>query len=368
MMMALAAAFGAAFVAGAMFVILLQVYLMFRVITLPALHREKIGKKYAPATIPQKLLKAVTNEDWKKERDTLLVANLASQFLFREWKESALIRRKVLSKLQIREIDFGNDFVSVNKIAVENVTLHEIWKTIEELDVFCHVEYPGGFTIGIDAELNMGALASVVIKVQHLALKGRLQFSRKPYTHWSFACYEEPKVSLTVESSLQGQNYPQLARAVTGLVRRELRAKFNLPTYSIAIKPFFLIPELRVLSTHHEKLSQNGTLGDHGRGVLEADELEWIDMDEVLGTPWQSISLELLKPVGTAVGVEFRNKTVEGRRREVVYVESLARNSPLAAGGLQVGDLISTIDGIRIVDFKQAAKVLSKAGQAVSAY
>ncbi|XP_049522385.1 PDZ domain-containing protein 8-like [Dermacentor silvarum] len=213
-MMVLGAAFAASCLAGAIFVLLLQVYLMFRAMTLPALHREKVGKKYAPATIPQKLLKAVQAEDWKKERDTLLVANLASQFLFREWKESALIRRvffskinkafravlrgpasKVLSKLQIREIDFGNDFVSVNKMAVESVTLHEIWKTIEELDMFCSFEYPGGFSIGIDAELSMGALASVVIKVQHLAIKGRLQFSRKPYTHWSFAFYE---VSCTV--------------------------------------------------------------------------------------------------------------------------------------------------------------------------
>ncbi|KAH6937254.1 hypothetical protein HPB50_026208 [Hyalomma asiaticum] len=372
-MIVLGAAFGASFLAGAIFVLLLQVYLMVRVVTLPALHREKVGKKYTPATIPQKLLKAVTNEDWKKERDTLLVANLASQFLFREWKDSALIRRvffskmnkafravlrgpagKVLSKLQVREIDFGNDFVSLNKIAVESVTLHEIWKTIEELDVFCNIEYPGGFSIGIDAELSTGALASVAVK--------------------------EPRVSITVESSIQGQNYPQLARAVTGLVRRKLRSKFNLPTYAIAIKPFFLIPELRVLSTHHEKLSQNGTLEitvvECSRLVLcegsfqlycmiSLDELEWIDMDEVLGTPWQNICLELFKPAGTAIGVEFRNKTVEGRRREVVYVESLSRNSPLAAGGLQMGDLIVTIDGIRIVDFKQAAKVLSKAGEQV---
>ncbi|XP_049522384.1 PDZ domain-containing protein 8-like [Dermacentor silvarum] len=99
--------------------------------------------------------------------------------------------------------------------------------------------------------------------------------------------------------------------------------------------------------------------------MISLDELEWIDMDEVLGTPWQNISLELFKPVGVAIGVEFRNKTVEGRRREVVYVESLARNSPLAAGGLLVGDLIVTIEGVRIVDFKQAAKVLSKAGEQV---
>ncbi|XP_065282940.1 PDZ domain-containing protein 8-like [Dermacentor albipictus] len=387
------------FLFGAAVVLLVQAYYIFRVLALPALPREKVGKKYAPATIPQKLLKAVKAEDWKKERDTLLVANLASQFLFREWKESALIRRvsfskinkafravlrgpasKVLSKLQIREIDFGNDFVSVNKIAVESVTLHEIWKTIEELDMFCSFEYPGGFSIGIDAELNVGAQASVVIKVNRLAAKGRLQFSRKPYTHWSFALYEEPKVSITVESSLQGQNYPQFARAVTGLVRRKLRSKFNLPTYVIAIKPFFLIPELRVLSTHHEKLSQTGTLEitvvECSRLVLcegsfqlycmiSLDELEWIDMDEVLGTPWQNISLELFKPVGVAIGVEFRNKTVEGRRREVVYVESLTRNSPLAAGGLMEGDLIAAIEGVRIVDFKQAAKVLSKAGEQV---
>lgn len=60
----------------------------------------------------------------------------------------------------------------------------------QELDVFCNIEYPGGFSIGIDAELSTGALASVAIKVHHLAVKGRLQFSRKPYTHWSFACYE----------------------------------------------------------------------------------------------------------------------------------------------------------------------------------
>ncbi|XP_077520149.1 PDZ domain-containing protein 8-like [Amblyomma americanum] len=278
-MIILGVVFMASFLAGAVFVFLVQLYIFIRVATTPTKAREKVGKRYAPTNIPQKLLKAVQSGEWKKERDSLLVANLAGQFLFREWKESTLIRRvffskmnkafrtvlrgpagKVLNKLQVREIDFGNDFVTVNKIAVESVTLHEIWKTIEELDVFCSVEYPGGFSIGIDAELSMGAVASVVIKVNRIAFKGRLQFSRKPYTNWSFAFYEEPKVAITVESSLQGQNFPQLARAVTGMVRRKLRSKFNLPTYMIMVKPFFLLPELRVQSTHHEKLSQTGTL------------------------------------------------------------------------------------------------------------
>ncbi|KAK8763364.1 hypothetical protein V5799_034026 [Amblyomma americanum] len=250
-MIILGVVFMASFLAGAVFVFLVQLYIFIRVATTPTKAREKVGKRYAPTNIPQ-----------------------------------------------VREIDFGNDFVTVNKIAVESVTLHEIWKTIEELDVFCSVEYPGGFSIGIDAELSMGAVASVVIKVNRIAFKGRLQFSRKPYTNWSFAFYE---------------------------VRRKLRSKFNLPTYMIMVKPFFLLPELRVQSTHHEKLSQTGTLEvtvvECSRLVLcegsfqlycmiSLDELEWIDMDEVLGTPWQSFTLELFKPAGAALGVEFKNEPV----------------------------------------------------------
>ncbi|XP_077560421.1 uncharacterized protein LOC144175193 [Haemaphysalis longicornis] len=99
--------------------------------------------------------------------------------------------------------------------------------------------------------------------------------------------------------------------------------------------------------------------------MISLDESEWIDMDEVLGTPWRLITLELFKPAGMAVGVEFKNKKVEGRPRECVYVENMSRNSPFAAGGLQLGDLIVSIEAVRIIDYKQAAKVLSKSGEQV---
>ncbi|KAM7290612.1 hypothetical protein ISCGN_027228 [Ixodes scapularis] len=94
------------------------------------------------------------------------------------------------ASFHLRELDFGNDFITLTKLAVEDVTLHEAWKTIEDLDIFCSVDYAGGFSLAVDAELIIGGLAGLAIKVNHFSGKGRVQFARKPYTHWSFAFYE----------------------------------------------------------------------------------------------------------------------------------------------------------------------------------
>ncbi|CAN8006104.1 unnamed protein product, partial [Ixodes hexagonus] len=389
-----------AFFLGVAATIGFQLYGFYKVIKLPPRSRTKPNKKFAPIHLPQKLLRLVQSGDWRKEREPLVVANLVLQFLFREWKDSIFLRRTFLSivsrgiqdaqkgaagrifdRIQLRELDFGNDFITVTKIAVESVTLQEAWKTIEDLDIFCSVDYAGGFSVAVDAELIIGGLASLAVKVNHFSGKGRVQFVRKPYTHWSFAFYEEPKVIITVESSIQGQNFPQIANIITGQIRRVLRSKHTLPTYRIKVKPFFLMPELRILFPQHEKISMSGTLEitivECSRLVLcegsfqlycmiSIEESQWINMDKVVGAPWIPIELEILKSRSQALGIEFKQRLVEGKYRECVIVDTIAPTSPFLAGGLLEGDVVISIKGTEVTDAKQAIRLLSKAGEKIT--
>ncbi|KAK8785976.1 hypothetical protein V5799_007657, partial [Amblyomma americanum] len=160
----------------------------------------------------------------------------------------------------LREFDLGSDFLTFTKISVDDVILHETWKTLEEVDIFLNLDYAGGVTLAVDAELIIGGVASLAVKVNHFSAKSRLQFSRKPYTHWSFAFYEEPKIVISVESSLQGQSFPQIANIITSTIRRTLRIKHTIPSYKIRIKPFILLPDLRIAPPLQEKISHKGKL------------------------------------------------------------------------------------------------------------
>ena len=46
--------------------------------------------------------------------------------------------------------------------------------------------------------------AYVCVRVNHVSGKGRLRFSRLPYTHWSFAFLQEPDLELEVTSRFEG--------------------------------------------------------------------------------------------------------------------------------------------------------------------
>jgi hypothetical protein len=62
----------------------------------------------------------------------------------------------------------------------------------------------------------------------------RLQFTRHPYTHWSFSFYNDPIIELEVESHFQGR---QLQSNITSLIvnqiKKAIRRKHTLPNYKI---------------------------------------------------------------------------------------------------------------------------------------
>ncbi|XP_064481658.1 PDZ domain-containing protein 8-like isoform X2 [Ornithodoros turicata] len=387
-----------AFLLGFVVSTVLLLFVFYLLIKLPKQQRTKPFQQFFPIHLPQKLLKLVQSSNWKKQRQTVIVMNLIMQCIFREWKDSITLRRVVLSKLnkefadmvqrgaagkllekiQLRELDFGTDFLTITRVAVENVTLHDTWKTIEELDVFLALEYAGGFTLAVDADLIIGGQVSLSVKITHLSGKARLQFSRKPYSHWSFAFYEEPKVEISIESSIQGQNFPQIPNIIMSQIRRVLRAKHTLPNYRIRFKPICLFPELRINPPLKEKLCQTGQLEVTvvecsrlvlGEGsyqlycMLSLDESQWINMDKLVGTPWINLELEIQRP--KSAGIELKQALIEGKFREVVMVESVSPDSSFAAAGVIPGDVITFIRNQEVTDAKQALKLFSKGGEKV---
>lgn len=390
----------AGFFFGAFMMIALELFGFYKSVKLPPRPRTKPFAKFLPIHLPQKLLRLVQPGNWSKQRGFLIVANLLAQFLFREWKDSIFLRRlllsaiskglqeaqrgaagKIFERIQLREFDLNSDFITFTKISVDDVILHDTWKTLEEVDIFISLDYAGGVTLAVDAELIIGGVASLAVKVNHFSAKSRLQFSRKPYTHWSFAFYEEPKIVISVESSLQGQSFPQIANIITSTIKRTLRNKHTIPSYKIRIKPFILLPDLRIAPPLHEKVSQSGklevTVVECSRLVLcegsfqlycmvSIEDSQWINVDNIVGTSWIPIELEINKERGHATGVELKEKLIEGRFRECVVVDTIAPNSPFAAGGLIEGDLVVSIKGTDVTDIKQAYKLLAKHGEKVT--
>lgn len=60
----------------------------------------------------------------------------------------------------------------------------------QELDIALDLEYSGGCHMAIQVDLVFNKSVYLAIKMVSLRGRARLQFSRHPLTHWSFAFYE----------------------------------------------------------------------------------------------------------------------------------------------------------------------------------
>jgi hypothetical protein len=70
------------------------------------------------------------------------------------------------------------------------VTLNDHLRSVsftQSLDIAMYVDYDGGFTLGVDVALPFNREAFVSVTLRRLTGRARLQFTRLPYTHWSFS-------------------------------------------------------------------------------------------------------------------------------------------------------------------------------------
>lgn len=138
------------------------------------------------------------------------VLNLILQFFFQELKDTKAVRRylvrritldfeellttkaagKFIDRLSTRDFSLGTSFPVVNSVKIESYKLDSTKKLIDEVSILLDIEYRNGFSISVDADLILGKSAYVHIKVALIKGKVRLQFSRQPFTHWSYAFVE----------------------------------------------------------------------------------------------------------------------------------------------------------------------------------
>ncbi|XP_051502468.1 PDZ domain-containing protein 8 isoform X1 [Myxocyprinus asiaticus] len=326
-------------------------------------------------------------------------------FLFRELRDTPVVRHwitkkikvefeellqtktagRLLEGLSLRDISLGNS-VPVFKTAklMKPVALNED-NMPEELNFDVDLEYNGGFHLAIDVDLVFGKSAYLFVKMTRVVGRLKLQFTRMPFTHWSFSFMEDPLIDFEVKSQFEGRPLPQLTSIIVNQLKRVIKKKHTLPNYKIRYKPFFpfqvqpplasscdldlsirdtLLVEGRLRVTLVE-CSRLFILGSYERETyvhctLELSAEEWREK-----TRSSIKETEVIKGPSGSVGMTFRHVPATDGDTVHVSIETVTPNSPAALADLQRGDRLIAIGGVKVTSSVQVPKLLKQAGERV---
>ncbi|XP_060526911.1 PDZ domain-containing protein 8 isoform X2 [Cylas formicarius] len=318
-----------------------------------------------------------------------LAVSLVLQFLFHELRHSESIRRWLYKKLtleldelltkttvgkffdsiNIKDMHLGSQFPDIKDIAIDNVKLDKNEEHIETVSLCLDVDYAGNFLLSVDARMKFGKTAYLSIKVKRISGLVRLQFSRQPYTHWSFSFFNEPTLDLAVESHFQGR---QLQSNVTNLImnqiKKAIKRKHTLPNYKIRYKPFFVktdpsqldleegeallqgllevnLAEVSRLAVPHNALSVYCTVA--------VDSIPWISLyQREDGSICMTLEITVVKLKQAQLGAIFRQET------GCVVVDSVAVNSCAQQAGLRSCDVVISVENKLVSTVPQVGKFM----------
>lgn len=187
------------------------------------------------------------------KHETCNFLNAIFLFLFRELRDTPLVRHwltkkikvefeellqtktagRLLEGLSLKDFSLGNS-LPVFKTAklMKPVHVNEDGMP-EELNFEVDIEYNGGFHLAIDVELVFGKSAYLFVKMRRVVGRLRLQFTRMPFSHWSFSFLEDPLVDFEVKSQFEGRPLPQLTSIIVNQLKRVIKKKHTLPNYKI---------------------------------------------------------------------------------------------------------------------------------------
>lgn len=185
--------------------------------------------------------------------ETCNFLNAIFLFLFRELRDTPAVRHwltkkikvefeellqtktagRLLEGLSLRDISLGKSLpVFKSARLLKPVQLNED-DMPEEINFEVDIEYNGGFHLAIDVELVFGKSAYLFVKMRRVVGRLRLQFTRMPFSHWSFSFLEDPLVDFEVKSQFEGRPLPQLTSIIVNQLKRVIKKKHTLPNYKI---------------------------------------------------------------------------------------------------------------------------------------
>uniref|UniRef100_A0A1B0GJQ9 PDZ domain-containing protein 8 n=1 Tax=Lutzomyia longipalpis TaxID=7200 RepID=A0A1B0GJQ9_LUTLO len=371
-------------VIGAVLMLLGQYYVFVRFIETPNETEEStsITQKFE---LPDSVLSSIKSSE-SESKNPIVAINLVLQFLFYELRHSNRVRKwfyrklsleldelltksttgRLFDKLTIRELELGGQFPDIKSLRVNNVELHDAEGYIENLDVMLDLSYRGNFRLSIDADMVLGKKGFLSVRVKHIAGLARLQFTRKPYTHWSLSFVGDPQVDLGIESQFQGrQMQSNVTSFISNQIRKAIRSKHTLPSYKLRYKPFFqkidddldasdTIPEgtLTVNICEVSRLNVPTQITSIFCSLTLAS-MPWAEarqQDE--RTIILSLDVEIHKAKNQQIGISF--KQIEN----AVMIDAIIPNTPAAKANLKKRDILISIEGKKVNHLTHVSKIL----------
>ncbi|NXE91258.1 PDZD8 protein, partial [Menura novaehollandiae] len=323
---------------------------------------------------------------FRELRDTALVRDWVTKKIKVEFEEllQAKMTGKVLEGLSLREVSLGDVLPVFKSVKLIRPVVCNEEGCPEELGFEVDLEYNGGFHLGIDADLVFGKSAYLFVKISRVMGKLKLVFTRLPFTHWFFSFMDDPVILFEVKSQFEGRPMPQLTSIIVNQFKKVIKRKHTLPNYKIRFKPFFPFQVLPPDEYEDRDLCIQDFLLREGRlkvTLIECTRLLMFgsyDREtnvhctmELSSNVWEEKSrssiktAELVKGNLQSVGLTLR--LVQSKEEDAghVVIETVTPNSPAAAADLQRGDRLLAIGSVKITSTVQVLKLIRQAGDRV---
>lgn len=324
--------------------------------------------------------------DPETKNNSTVAVNLVLQFLFFELRHSNRVRKwfhrklsqeldelitkttigKLFDRLSIRDLDLGTQFPEIKTIKVHSVDIHPDEGHIDSLDVLLNLSYQGNFKLSIDAAMVLGKKGYLSVRVKQITGIVRLEFTRKPYTHWSLSFVGDPDIDLDIESKIQGRQMQYNVNSlISNQIRKAIRRKHTLPNYKLRFKPFFNFVEEDI---DYSEIVVNGTLDitvreltrlmvppqlTHVYCVLTMASMPWVSArqhdDRTLII---SSDIDIHKAKNQQIGIVFKQAD------QAVIVDNVLPNTPAARANLVKGDVLISIEGKKVSHINHVAKII----------
>lgn len=212
------------------------------------------------------------------------------------------------------------------------------------------------------------------ITVKNISGLARLQFTRKPYTHWSLCFLGDPQLDLDIETVFQGrQMQSNVTSLISNQIRKAIRRKHTLPNYKLRYKPFFHKSEEEIDATDIDfdgalevNISELSRLMVANSGAtrvfatLTLSPMPWVlarqhdDKNIIV-----SLDLEIRKAKNQQIGIVFK------QLEQCVIVEAIIPNTPATKAKLRMGDVLVAIEGKKVTHINHISKLIKSLNKSV---
>ncbi|XP_056649071.1 PDZ domain-containing protein 8 isoform X1 [Diorhabda sublineata] len=366
-----------------------QYYILYVYLKKSPIAKPSVTKNSVDYNLPQDIKKQIESEDVTDQRKgASLPISLVLQFLFHELRHSEYIKRWLYKKLSlefdelltkttigkffdsitIRDMHLGTEFPDIKEITIDTVKLDKREGYIETVSLCLDLDYTGNFLLSVDAKMKFGKTAYLSIKVKRISGQARLQFSRQPYTHWSFSFFSEPLLNLQVESHFQGrQLQSNITNLIVNQIKKAIKRKHTLPNYKLRYKPFFVKTDPCQLDAEDNEIVPQGQLEvtcvevsrlslppliQNVYCTMAVDLIPWISIYHKDDNVYMTLEITMTKVRQAQLGVIFKQE------QGLVLVDSVTPQSTAYKSGLRQNDIVLAVENRTVQSVPQVAKFI----------